>query len=87
MGEKLKEGGEKKRYSQEKKKEEREKRENPAAWSLLLIRAHGLPLINNLSINTTTDVIPKYVALIIPTSNWIDLVMCTTRDTQTQSEE
>lgn len=59
-------------------------RKPQAAWSLLLIRAHGLPFINNLSINTATDVILKYVVLKMPTSNWLDLVICTTRDAQFQ---
>lgn len=49
-----------------------------------IIRAHGLPFINNLSINTATDVILKYVVLKMPTSNWLDLVICTTRDAQFQ---
>lgn len=68
-------------------KEEEIKKENPAAWSLLLIKAHRLPLINNLCINTTTDVILKYVALKMPTSNWTDLLICTARDAQSQPEQ
>lgn len=47
MGEKLKEEWEKKILAERENKKE-EKRENPEVWSLLLISAHGLPLINNL---------------------------------------
>lgn len=68
-----------------KKKKLNPKQKNPrhqAAWSLLLIRAPGLPLINNLCINIATDIILKYAASKMPTSSWIDLAICTTRDTQ-----
>lgn len=79
-------GGVGERYSLIKKEKKRERKPS-SLESLLLIRAHRLPLINNFCITSTTDVIPKHAALKMPASNWIDVIICTTRGTQPQSEE